>query len=185
MKRTRHSARWLAPVVAGVALACASACTEPEPPPDPPGDAELQAGVGALDGTGFFVTQTGQDAELVPGAQGGFHIWINFRVHKAAGKLYVKREARLSVDDSLILRGQRTLVEVPEDAMQDWWESPSAAPAFMCPSPLGLKVFDTEVAFQVLLENEDGELIAEDEIILTPRCPEGDQNEFCREICSG
>lgn len=183
MRPRLQNARWLLSAIAGLGLACA-ACTDPEPPPDPP-VAELQAGTAAADGSGFVVTETGQDAELIPGAQGGFHIWINFRVHKAAGKLYVRREARLSVDDSLILRGQRALVEVPEDAMTGWWQPASAGPAFMCPSPLGIKVFDTEVAFQVLLENEAGDLMAEDEIILTPRCPEGDQNAFCKEICSG
>ncbi len=184
MAFARHSI-WLVSAVCGASLALAAGCVD-EPPPDPePPVGELQAGMGLFDGTGFVVPSSGQDAELVPGAQGGFHVWINFRVHKAAGKLYVRRDARRVEDDALILRGQAAAVEVPADAMTEWWESPAAAPAFMCPSPLGLKVFDTEVTYQVTLEDEDGTIVAEDEIILTPRCPDNEHNQFCREICSG
>jgi len=180
-----HRMSWLVSVLAGASLMLISVGCVEEPPPGPDLIAEMTAGTSALDGTGFNIVSSGQDAELVSGAQGGFHVWINFRVQKTAGRLYIRREARRVVDDELILRGLPALVEVPEDAMSGWWESPAAAPAFMCPSPLGLKVFDQEISFQVTLETESGELVAEDEVILTPRCPDNEHNQFCQDICSG
>lgn len=176
----------LTSLACGVSLLWLAACTSEEPPPvvDPP-PGELIAGTAAFDGSGFVETTSGQDAELVPGAQGGFHVWINFRVTKTEGALYVERQARRVDNDALILRGQRVRVDVPANAMTDWWQPDFAAPAFMCPSPLGLQVFDTEVSFQVVLSDDEGEIVAEDEIILTPRCPSGDQHDFCVEICSG
>src|SRR5690606_14625107 len=49
-----------------------------------PGSSQLHAGNARADGTGFIEVVDGQDAELVPGSQGGFHVWINVRVHGLA-----------------------------------------------------------------------------------------------------
>jgi hypothetical protein len=146
---------------------------------------ELEVGSANLSGDGFIEVVDGMDVELAPGAQGGFHVWLNLRVLAAEGELYVEREARRVSDDALILRGQPQFIEVPAAAMEDWWESPYASPAFMCPSPIGIKVFDEPIRYHVTLTNLDGEILAEDEVVLTPRCPVGEQAEFCTEICSG
>lgn len=164
------------------ALLLVVACGDPaEPPPD----GELEVGVAAVDGTGFVSVADGAEVELVPGAQGGFHVWLNLSVYGAEGALYVSRTARRVEDDALILRAPAQRLDVPGDAMVDWWQPDNAAPAFMCPSPIGLSVFDREIYFEVTLENADGEVVATDDLILTPRCPAGDQNAFCLSICSG
>ena len=70
--------------------------------------------------------------------------------------------------------------------MQDWWDQTDATPSFMCPSPIGLKVFDVEIALTAqLVDEETDEIVAEDHIVVTPRCPQGDQNAWCAEICAG
>jgi hypothetical protein len=112
-------------------------------------------------------------------------VWINVRVQGVMGDLFLRREARRVSDDALVLRSLRQQLIVPEDAMNDWWESPVASPAFMCPSPIGLKVFDEPIRYTVILNDSDDVEITRDEIVLTPRCPEGDQHAFCLEICSG
>lgn len=167
----------LAPLV--LAGAACGAGVGPELP------SELEVGSAELSGDGFIEVLDGMDVELVPGAQGGFHVWLNLRVLAAQGELYVEREARRVSDDALILRGQQQIIEVPAAAMEDWWESPYAAPAFMCPSPIGIKVFDEPIRYQITLTDLEGVVIAEDEVVLTPRCPQGDQAAFCAEICAG
>ncbi len=164
-------------------LFLASACGGGEE--EPPTEGELQAGSAAADGTGFIDVVDGDEVELIPGSQGGFHVWLNVRVHGAAGALYVERDARRVVDDALVLRGLPQPIEVPGDAMEGWWESPEAGPAFMCPSPLGIQVFDEEIEYTVRLVDADEQVLAEDQIVLLPRCPAGDQHDFCLQICSG
>lgn len=165
-------------------LACGLfACAE-EPEIDPP-VGEVVIGSSQADGTGFVPVDNGTDVDLVPGSQGGFHVWINVSVHGAAGDLYIEHEARRISDEALILRGTRQAMQIPSDAMEEWWDNPEAAPAFMCPSPLGIKVFDDDILFKVRITDGDGQLLATDEVILVPHCPEGDLNDFCVEICSG
>jgi hypothetical protein len=146
---------------------------------------ELLVGGAENDGTGFVELADGADAELVPGAQGGFHVWINVRVLGVAGPLYLEREARRASDGALVLAGSRQALEVSEDAMEDWWENPAAAPSFMCPAPVGITVFDTPLQFSVTLSDPDGNVVAEDEITLVPRCPTGEQAAFCLNVCDG
>ena len=146
---------------------------------------ELWVGGATDDGTGFVELDDGADAVLVPGAQGGFHVWINLRVHGVTGRLFVVREARRKSDGALVLAGSRQLLEVPGDAMGDWWENPAAAPSFMCPAPVGLRVFDEELVFRATLTDEDGRVMAEDDLVLVPRCPQDEHAEFCATICAG
>lgn len=162
-------------------LACACGGSGPEPGPE----GELEVGSAALDGTGFITVADGTEVELVPGAQGGFHVWLNLSVRGVQGALFVERTARRVEDDALILRAPAQRFDVPAAAMIDWWQPEAAAPAFMCPSPIGLAVFDREIYYDVSLTDADGEVVATDTLILLPRCPEGDQREFCLRICSG
>jgi hypothetical protein len=153
--------------------------------PDESLPAELVLGGAAYAGTGFVALQDGADAELIPGAQGGFHVWLSMRVRGAAGRVYVERQARRVSDDTLVFRGIREVIEIPEEALSDWWQPDSAAPAFMCPSPIGIRVFDEALRLAVELKDVDETTLARDEWTVVPRCPDGEQAEFCRSICSG
>ena len=168
----------------GVCLGLGLAGCAVEDEPMPPVDGELQLGGAPLGGEGWVELTGGAEVELVPGAQGGFHVWLNARVTGAAGPLYFEREARRADSGELVLRSLPQAVDVPEDAMEDWWETPSAWPAFMCPSPIGIVVHDQPITFSVELVDDLGEVLAHDEITLIPRCP-ASHLDFCHEICSG
>ena len=165
-----------------------SCVTEEEEEKYPPiGNATLITGTSNFDGSGHVTIQDGQDVTLVPGAQGGFHVWLSIRIKDASGKLYLDREARRTSDQKLILRGQQQLIEVPNKSStnDEWYQIPDPLPAFMCPSPIGIQVFDDQITFKVILRNEDEEIIAEDEVTLMPRCPEKEHRDFCMSICQG
>jgi hypothetical protein len=153
------------------------------------GPIEIEAGTSSADGTGYVATEDGTDVVLVPGAQSGFHVWLNVRVHGIAGELMIERAARRQRDGVLVFRGLPQRMEVPDTALDDWWESPVASPAFMCPTPIGIQVFDETLVFEVRLldpeADEGAPPLAEDTLVLIPHCPTDEQAEFCMSICSG
>ena len=147
--------------------------------------ADMEIGVAANGSEGFVSVDDGDETELAPGAQGGYHVWTAPRFKGAMGTLYLDRQARRVEDGLLVLRASRLVLEVPEDAMDSWWRDEQAFPSFMCPPSLGIQIYDSEIEFTFELLNEDEELLATDSLVLIPRCPEGDEGEFCREICKG
>lgn len=151
---------------------------------EPPLDAQLQIGLALAGSEGFLEVQEGSDAVLQRGAQGGFHVWTAPRFQGAKGTVYLDRQARRAEDDVLVLRAARLVLDIPEDAMENWWYPEQAIPSFMCPTPIGVQVFDTEIDFTFELRSEEEELLATDTITLIPRCPE-DALDFCHDICSG
>lgn len=153
--------------------------------PPPIGSATLALGSAASDGSGF-VPLTG-DQTLVPGAQGGFHIWLKWRVQgMAPEKVHVHRESHRVSDDALVLLADGTQeVGAPDPASGGWWELPSAQPSFMCPTPIGISVIDERIVFDVTLTTVDGAPLAKSSAEATVHCPSGDQNAFCLQICSG
>ena len=154
-----------------------------DPPSPPPGSGSITLGTTQLDGTGFLSLEG--DSVLVPGAQGGFHVWVKYRVSgMSPGKVTVKRTVRRVSDNKLILNTEGAQ-EVGPMGETGYWEVPTAIPSFMCPSPLGVKVFDTEAVFEVQVLDKQGDVIADDTRFATPRCPTGDQEAFCLSICSG
>jgi hypothetical protein len=171
-------------ITAALLAALGCSAIEPEPEPEPPAG-EALVGSAAADGSGFVPVDDGADVELIPGAQGGFHVWLNVSVHGLSGRVLFERRARRASDGVLVFRGLRQLLDIPEDAMDTWWDNPHATPAFMCPSPIGIKVYDEALVFEAELTSEDGEVLATDQLILVPRCPDGEQAEFCRQICAG
>lgn len=151
-----------------------------------PGVPEVELGSGQPEQQVHFIEiADGTDVTLVPGAQGGFHVWLGMRMRGIAGAIQVEREARRVADDALVFRGLPQTIEVPEEALDTWWDSPQVAPAFMCPSPIGIRVFDEELVFTVFVRDADAQIIAMDQIVMVPHCPEDSQQEFCLEICSG
>lgn len=147
--------------------------------------ADMQIGLSATGSEGFVEVEDYSEVTLASGAQGGYHVWTAPRLRGAAGTLYLDREARRVSDGLLMLRASRLVFEVPTDAMSDWWHEPQAIPSFMCPAPVGIQAFDTEVEFRFELRNEDEELLATDTLIVVPRCETGTDGEHCRNVCSG
>lgn len=171
---------------ASVALLGLAAGCVTEPPP-PSGSVELT--VGTVDAAGAGFLSMAGDQPLVPGAQGGFHVWLKYRVKDyVPGTYVVRREVRRAGDAKLVLRPTDTPVELGEPDPSGSWELPAPLPSFMCPTPIGVEVRDQSVRFKIqLLDPETLEVMAEGTAVATPRCPpEGDpQRAFCERICSG
>lgn len=148
------------------------------------GDVALEAGVAMRDGTGFVAVEDGDDAALVSGAQGGFHVWTALRVSGATGPLVVVRSARRAEDQALILRETAFTVEVGDEALTSVWQSPVALPSFMCPAPIGIAIQDQPIEITVDLRSKGDALLARDVMRVVPRCPEVDL-DFCVSICNG
>ena len=158
--------------------------------PDASAGVELVLGSASADRMQFVAIDDGDDVPLIPGAQGGFHVWTGLRVRGASGTLYLERQARRVSDDQLVLLATTVVLDVPPPPADEWWERPDgmtqeAMPSFMCPTPIGIRIRDEPLRLVAQILTEDEELLAEDELVFVPRCPEGDQADFCAEICSG
>lgn len=181
------SHRGLLPGLASMALLtlAGAGCADDMPLPPDPGEAEVVVGGAEASGSGFVALDDGDEVELIPGAQGGYHVFVGMEMSGAMGTLYVDRDARREEDGTLVLRTNLQTLEVPEDAMEGWWQKPTAFTSFMCPSPIGVEVSDQPIEFRVALVDDDEVILGEDTLTLVPRCPEGELFEHCDRICSG
>jgi hypothetical protein len=177
-------------IVCLIGLALAACGSEPDPPVDPE-FGPLTIGGGLEDGSSGFVELTnGQDVTLVPGAQGGFHVYLNVRVEeKSMGDqmaLYIDRKAR-RVDTDQLVSQARQLAPFEPSAEAGYFDTARPMLMFLCPAPAGIQVFDKTLIVKALglLHHMDAEPIAEGTVTITPRCPEGGQRAFCEDICSG
>jgi|GEM_PF-2501530 len=160
----------------------------PDTPDAAPNAIEVIVGGADRDGLGYVELTDGQDVELRPGAQGGFHVWINPELRGMSGDLFVEREARRESDGQLVLAATRNLLVVPEEAENDFWHDERGAAAFMCPAPVGIQIYDTPLRITVRITNgerdDEREVFGEGSVIVVPQCP-ADDLEFCENICSG
>ena len=169
--------------LSGVALLSLVACGRGGGPIDPPPTCELELGTAGQGGTGFEAMPLA--ATLVPGAQGGFHVWLSYRIKGAApGAVKAAHTVRRESDGKLLSRGDRKL-EVGAGAGDGWWQSEGATPAFLCPTPLGVSVIDEHAVFEVTLLAEDGSEMAKRQVKTQLVCPTDGQAAFCQNICKG
>jgi hypothetical protein len=137
------------------------------------GPISLALGGANDDGSGFVAL--GGDVDLVAGAQGGFHVWLKYRVHGLSEKVHVVRSA-VRADGKTILNALPLAQMISEDFESD------ALPSFMCPTPVGVQVYDQTVELKLELRDDQATL-AEASAQVVPRCPPDD--DFCRRICGG
>jgi hypothetical protein len=159
-------------------LAGAIGCDAPQPGPAN-STASLTLGGAAADGS-FTALTDGETVSLVPGAQGGFHVWMNWRLDGApAGDATLERTAHRVSDDAIVLRvtGDVTLAN-DSDA------SDGPIPMFMCPTPIGISVLGEPIIYRLTFRDGSAAEIAHQEVTLVPRCPDDDL-KFCQQICTG
>jgi hypothetical protein len=150
----------------------------------PPGSVQLAIGTTNADGSGFLPLDG--DQPLVAGAQGGFHVWLTYRVQgMAPATIVVQRTARRVSDDKLVMKTQDD-VEIDAPAADGWWSLPSPVRSFMCPTPIGVQIADEPIRFEVELDLPDGTTVTGD-AEATPRCPvpTDGQYQHCEQICNG
>jgi hypothetical protein len=133
----------------------------------------LELGGANDDGSGFLALSG--DTNLVRGAQGGFHVWLKYRAHGVAGEVKVVRSAVRS-DGKTVLNALPLAQTISDDFESD------AMPSFMCPTPIGVQVYDQSIELKLELQDERGTL-AEAAAQIVPRCAQDD--DFCRRICGG
>ena len=170
--------------IAFLCVGCGGAGTMP---PQMMGNFDVQIGTAALDGSGFYPL-TG-DQPLVAGAQGGFHVWVKWKVEgMAPQQVHVDRKVMRTKDGALILTTTQA-IEVGSPESDGWWTLPAAQPSFMCPTPVGISVEDQEVKFDLTLRadanGEPGALLGDTTATATPRCPTDGEQQFCQNICNG
>ncbi len=164
-----------------LALCLAAACGGPGPPDSGNTGVELTLGSALADGTGFAAMPA--EATLVPGAQGGFHVWLSYRVKGAEGSLKAAHTVRREDDGKLLSRGERRLDVTAVEA--GWWQSETATPAFLCPTPLGVSVIDVDVVFEVTLLDAAANELVKQQVKTKLKCPTDAQADFCQRICKG
>ncbi|HEX2551855.1 MAG TPA: hypothetical protein VHK64_09710 [Nocardioidaceae bacterium] len=148
---------------------------------DPPA-CELALGTALQSGTGFV--EMPLETEMTPGGQGGFHVWLAYRIKNAPeGSLKASHEVRRESDGKLLSRGDRKL-EVTGYDDDGWWTSDTATPAFLCPTPLGVTVIDLPATIDVTLSDADGNTLATQRVSTKLVCPAA-QLDSCQRICTG
>jgi hypothetical protein len=174
-------------------LASAAGCGGTDEPPPPV--MTLSLGLGTIDTRLYGDTRwvdlvDDKPLELAPGAQGGFHVWLLYRVgeNNRDRRVRVERIAdRLGGDGSR----QRVLttsnnIDLPADSP---YETPMPIPSFMCPTPIGVNILDAPLEFMVRVSEAESAtgLLAEKRVRIQPSCPPiGDpQRDFCMNICTG
>ena len=126
----------------------------------------------------------GQDDTLVEGAQGGFHVWMQYAVKGMAPATVTLERSANRVSDGAVVFVYRGDVDVgAAAAMTAGGPRRRAIPMFMCPSPIGISVVDVPIEFTLRMLDGDAEL-ARAAITLVPRCPDA-QRDLCTRICTG
>lgn len=126
----------------------------------------------------------GQDVTLVAGAQGGFHIWLDYHVTgMPPGQVVLERTAHRLSDDQIVLRSSTSL-ELAQPDDQGWVWAPMPLPMFMCPAPVGLNIIDEPIELRLRFTTRDGTELATQSSTVVPHCPD-EARDFCQRICSG
>jgi hypothetical protein len=147
---------------------------------------QLELGTATPDAGGVGFAEMPAEATLVPGAQGGFHIWVSYRVKGAAPgtTLTASHTVRRVSDMKLLSRGSRKL-DIETLGQDGWWQSDTATPAFLCPAPLGVSIIDEHAIFEVILTSSDGTEMGRQLVETQLKCPTDGQADFCMRICTG
>jgi hypothetical protein len=178
-----------AALAAALAIAAVTAgCSAPPPLKHPGGPgapdgsaAELALLAPGADGT-LGPISDGSEVTLVPGAQGGFHVWLGYRLRGVpAGETAIERDADRVSDGAVVLR-YLDAVDV-EPGGDGWFAPASPVPMFMCPTPIGLSILGVPIAYRLRVLDDAGAERAAARVTLVPRCPDG--NAACARICAG
>jgi hypothetical protein len=175
--------------LAASVVALTIGCGGGTPPPDLPDASspypvEVMLGGANVDMSGF--TALDGDVTMVAGGQGGFHVWVKYRIAGAAEEMVtVNYTARRISDGRLILRSSSIVVMLGAPGSEGYWESPFPIPAFMCPSPLGVVVQDQPLMFTFEVRDANGALRGSATTTFTPHCPTDTQATHCVAICNG
>lgn len=134
----------------------------------------LEVGANVMNDFAPFPTEV----PLVPGAQGGYHVEVRYRVtgERASEVLFTHRARKL--DGTLVSRGTRQFDVAPDGGV---WVS-EQFPIFMCPTPVGVSVSNETVTIEVEATARDGGILGRSTGTTTLHCEAG---QYCEVICKG
>jgi hypothetical protein len=119
--------------------------------------------------------------ELHPGAQGGFHVPVAYRVARSQLGATFEHRVRRVRDGVLVSKGTREF-DVAADGGA--WTTDFPVTVFLCPTPVGVNVVGEELSFEVTVTREGGVLLGRGTATAVARCPAGNES-FCQSICKG
>lgn len=175
-------------VLFALAAACSAWAGCGAQPPPMMGLTGVTLGGSTATNGAFVPLVDGQDAPLIPGAQGGFHVWMRYRLTGLSPGTYrVARIAHRVSDGQIVLRIPPDSVDVGAPDANGYWESPMSLPMFMCPSPIGIQVVDEQIRYEIdVLDDSGKQTLSSGQVIMVPRCPsDPQQHDFCYRICTG
>ncbi len=165
-----------------IAFALALAACSPSSP-KPPETITLTLGAPATeDGGTLAPLVAGQDVSLVPGAQGGFHVWLLYRLANAPRATVTLDKLAYRVSDHTPVLVEHDHLDLAPDASGNY-EPTDPLRMFMCPTPIGVNVVGEQISFELRVSNTTG-VIADQSIVLVPQCPTDDL-AVCTRICTG
>lgn len=171
-------------VGASLGLACE---TDPSFTPRDLGPVDI--GTGALNGEpGFLPFTSGEELQLAPGSQGGFHVFINLRLDSAivdevSDFPLIRRLGRRVDTGELVTRTVRRERLAPRGS---FYETEGSLRLFLCPTPIDIEVANQAIELEVEVSPPDeGGPRATGKVRFTPICPDDEQADFCRNICFG
>ena len=165
----------------GVMLVVLLGCSAARPPAPPTRATPITATPATLTIDGYA---DGQDVTLVAGAQGGFHVWMQYDVRDLAPSTVTLERTATRASDGAVVLVYRGDVDVGAPDAGGTWTAPAPIPMFMCPAPIGITVVDTPIDFQLRLLGDGDAELARAAITLVPHCPDA-QADFCTRICNG
>jgi hypothetical protein len=174
-------------------------CLDGGPPLSPPGTLPLTVQLGSVDtsqpgGSSWLDLADGQPLQLVPGSQGGFHVWLLYRVSGNSQQQPV-RISRLADRLDPSGRRDRVLTAYGTDTLpaQPSWQLLTPIANFMCPTPIGVNILNAPVELSLTLTppppsgQPAGPSLGEAHVTIQPVCPPSPdpQHDFCQKICQG
>ncbi|MBI2372412.1 MAG: hypothetical protein HYV07_00300 [Deltaproteobacteria bacterium] len=163
------------------------ACGPSEPSPGSFQIGKIVLGGGHDDATPGFVELEPEDPiALLPGIQGGFHMYVNARLTELDGtppsSLVFEREARSEASKELLSRGKQRIELVPGPAGS--LETGRPQQLITCPTPAGVPAAGHLVLLSVAVSTADSnESLGSAELLVRPTCPTDALAAYCADIC--
>jgi hypothetical protein len=122
------------------------------------------------------------EVDLHPGAQGGYHVPLMYRVdgQTEPGATFDHRVTRVR-DGVLVSKGSRVYDVSPDGTGS--WSTGSAVVIFLCPTPVGVNVIDEALSFEVTMLRSPDVVLTRATAQAVVHCPAGASS--CQLICKG
>lgn len=156
----------------------------------------LVVGTATADAATFVPVDSGSDLGLLPGTQGGFHIFIRVRlgsahVDKLGTEWVLRREARRVDTGAMVSQAEQRItprgngLRMVPTGEPGLLETDKSMLLFLCPTPEGVAVADRLLRVEISASAEGTTSGPQGDLLFRPRCLDSEQRSYCEEICSG